>query len=207
MTIRGIRGQRIQRAHWAPRVTRKSAMVGVALLAAGGALTATAAVASAASTSPAAIHGCSTSSLEVWLGLGSGEQQEGELFLPVEFTNVSHHTCDLFGFPGISAVRDGHQVGNAASRDPLFPPKTVTLAPGATAHAFFALANVFDFPSSTCHPVTATQLKVYPPNQFSSASITYSFPACSKTGNIFLNTRVVTAGTGIPGHNAPEPAD
>ena len=26
-------------------------------------------------------------------------------------------------------------------------------------------------------------------------------------GPLFLNTRVVTAGSGIPGHNAPEPAD
>lgn len=195
------------------RVTRRSLTIGLALLAASAAVTTTAAMASAgstslvASTNPVAVHQCSTRSLEVWLGLGAGEQQEGALYLPVEFTNVSNQTCDLYGYPGVSAIRDGRQVGSAASRDPLFPPRTVTLAPGATAHAFFALANVYEFPSSTCHPVTATQLKVYPPNQYSSATITYSFPACSTAGPLFLNTRVVTAGSGIPGHNAPEPAD
>jgi len=198
---------------WTSRVTRRSMTIGIALATASAAVVTTAAMASAASTSlaantgPAAVRQCSTGSLEVWLGLGAGEQQEGALYLPIEFTNVSHQTCDLHGYPGVSAVRDGRQVGSAASRDPLFPPRTVTLAPGATAHAFFALANVYDFPSSTCHPVTATQLKVYPPNQYSSAAITYSFPACSTAGPLFLNTRVVTAGSGIPGHNAPEPAD
>jgi hypothetical protein len=84
---------------------------------------------------------------------------------------------------------------------------SATLGPGATAHAFLALFNVYDFPSSSCRPVTATELKIYPPNQRTPVYITFSFPACSVTGPVFLSTRTLSPGPGTPGHNVREPAD
>ena len=42
---------------------------------------------------------CTTSALEVWLGFGGGGGQAGSTVYPVELTNLSAHTCSLYGFP------------------------------------------------------------------------------------------------------------
>jgi len=52
--------------------------------------------------------------LEVWLGLGVGGGATGSIYYPGEFTNVTGHTCHLFGFPGVSAIYNGHQAGSPA---------------------------------------------------------------------------------------------
>ena len=56
-----------------------------------------------AQTAAAPTPRCTTSALEVWLGLGGGGGQAGSTVYPVEFTNLSAHTCSLYGFPGVSA--------------------------------------------------------------------------------------------------------
>ena len=84
----------------------------------------------------------------MWLGLGVGGGAAGSIYYPVEFTNVTGHTCHLFGFPGVSAIYNGHQAGSPAGwgTSPFFPKRTVTLAPGATAHTVLRIANVTRFP-------------------------------------------------------------
>ena len=74
----------------------------------------------------AATPRCTTAALEVWLGVGGGGGQAGSVSYPMELTNVSGHTCHLFGFPGVSAEAAGHQLGSAARRDHSAPEQTAS---------------------------------------------------------------------------------
>ena len=126
----------------------------------------TASTTAGAQTAAATTPRCTTAGLEVWLGVGGGGGQAGSIAYPMEFTNVSGHACHLFGFPGVSAEVAGHQAGSAARRDHSAPEQTVTLRAGATAHTVLQIADVSAFPASSCKPVTADGLTVYPPGAF-----------------------------------------
>src|SRR6185312_1444025 len=117
------RGEEMSKLIATSRTIRRAALSGLALAA-------VACVPWAASATR-----CTTSSLEVWLGLGGGGGQAGSTVYPIEFTNLSAHTCSLYAFPGVSAELAGHQVGSAAQRDHAAPAQTVTLGPRGTAHA------------------------------------------------------------------------
>lgn len=150
--------------------------------------------ASARSAGAASAPRCNTSHLEVWFGLGLGGGTAGSIFYPLEFSNVSHRACTLNGFPGVSAVGNGGgQVGPPASRNGQHH-GTVTLAPGATAHA---ILRVVDAGAVCSSPVTATSLKVFPPGATRSQSIPFSFAACPHSGVLIVGP--VRAGVGIPG--------
>jgi hypothetical protein len=142
---------------------------------------------------------CTTSNLAVWLGVGEGGAAAGSTYRPLELTDVSRHSCRLFGYPGVSAVR-GRQLGSPAGRDRARAPSTVTLAPGHTAHAILRIVNVANYPAARCRPETATGLRVYPPNQRAAREIPFAFRACSRAGPVFLSIRAVEPGVGIPGH-------
>jgi hypothetical protein len=142
---------------------------------------------------------CATSGLAVWLGVGAGGAAAGSTYYPLEFTNVSGSSCHLFGYPGVSAS-SGHQVGKAADRNPSSSAQTVVLAPGATAHALLQVTDVSNFPASSCKPVTASGLQVYPPDQFSAAFIPFPLRACSGTSETFLSVSPVQPSVGVPGH-------
>ncbi|MFI5049678.1 MAG: DUF4232 domain-containing protein [Gaiellales bacterium] len=153
-----------------------------------------------AQTAAAPTPRCTTSALEVWLGLGGGGGQAGSTVYPVELTNLSAHTCSLYGFPGVSAEVAGHQVGSAAGRDHAVPAQTVTLGPRATAHAELRITDVSSIPAASCEPVTADGLTVYPPGAFTAAQIPFRFRACSAAGPAFLSVQVVQPRVGVPGH-------
>ena len=144
---------------------------------------------------------CATSDLAVWLGLGQGGAAAGSTYYPLEFSNVSHHRCRLFGFPGVSA-RNSRQLGDAATRDGSRPAQSVTLSPGATAHTVLQIVDVFNFPLHRCKPATARDLRVYPPNQRSPTEVPFSFKACSRKGETFLSVQPIRAGVGVPGYPA-----
>src|SRR5580704_4070956 len=68
-----------------------------------------------AATAAASIPRCTASDLGVWLAVGQGNGAAGTIYYPLEFTNLSHHTCYLYGYPGVSARdRNGHQLGSPA---------------------------------------------------------------------------------------------
>jgi hypothetical protein len=165
--------------------------IGCAVLAA----SATAGAQTAATTTPR----CKTPGLVVWLGVGSGGAQAGGIVYPLEFTNVSGHTCQLYGFPGVSAERAGSQVGSAAGRDHSVPARTVTLRNRATAHTFVQITNVTAFPPTSCKAVTASGFSVYPPGAVTAAEIPFRFRACSAKGPVFLSVQTVQPRVGVPG--------
>jgi hypothetical protein len=152
---------------------------------------------SAGATTTASTPRCKTPGLEVWLGVGAGGAGAGSTTYPLEFTNLTGHSCHLRGYPGVSAERAGQQVGSAAGRDPAVPVRTVTLAAGATAHASLRITDVSAL--SGCKPVTASGLAVYPPGAFTAAQIPFRFRACSASGPAFLSVRVVQPRVGVPG--------
>ena len=146
-----------------------------------------AACGSASGTSAAAA--CSATQLVVWLDT-QGDHAAGSAYYELRFTNLGS-VCTLRGFPGVSAVDlSGRRLGKPASRDGAVSGRLVALAHGATAKAVLRITNVHNFPRSTCRPVSAAGLRVYPPNETSSKLVPFPFGACSG-GPVFLFVRVV----------------
>lgn len=159
-------------------------------------VTATAAVgASAREANTAAAARCTPAHTQVWLGLGLGGGTAGSVFYPLEFSNVGHRACTLSGFPGVSAIGSGGgQIGPAAGRNGQHH-GTVTLAPGATAHA---ILRVVDWGALCSTEVVAAGLRVFPPGETRAEPIVpFSFGACAHRGVLIVGP--VRAGVGIPG--------
>jgi hypothetical protein len=142
----------------------------------------------------AATPTCAPSNTAVWLGLGLGGGTAGSTYYPLEFSNVGRHACTLNGYPGVSASRGGAQVGPSGTHNQQRH-GTVTLAPGATAHA---ILRVVDWGALCSHEVVADSFKVFPPGQTRSQSVPFSFGACAHRGVLIVGP--VRAGVGIPGY-------
>ena len=152
----------------------------------------------AVSPSPATAGGpapCPTRSLQVKLGIGQGTA--GSVYTTIDFTNISNVTCTLYGYPGVSlqTARPVHQIGKPAKENPATPRQLVTLQPQATGNALLQIVDAGNYPASTCGPVTAHYLQVYPPNQTTPAYIKYKTQGCSKPIRI-MTIDVVKPGSG-----------
>lgn len=149
--------------------------------------------------SPAALPGpapCPTRNLGVKAGISQGTA--GSVYQVIDFTNVSEVTCTLSGYPGVSFWTPGSgggRIGAAASRSPVAPSEVVMLAPGAVAHAQLRIVDVGQVPSAKCGQVTARRLVIYPPDQSTPVSLSYTAPTCSKPVQI-LTVSVVQPGAG-----------
>lgn len=153
---------------------------------------------------PAPAAQCPASALRVTVTTARGGAAAGTSYLPLDFTNISGHGCDMYGFPGVSFVtgHPGSQIGDPASRSAAFGAQAVTLARGGTAHAWLGVADAGNFPSSSCHPVTAHWLKIYPPDQYTALYTRLTAQVCSKTittGSTPLMILPVRPGPGAPG--------
>jgi Protein of unknown function (DUF4232) len=174
------------------RASRRLA-AGVALACAAVALPAAALAASGAPSRQgvAAVPGCSAASTEVWLGL-PGDGTAGTTFYQLEFSNIGRHTCSLFGYPGVSAIDiHGHQVGQPASHSGIR--HTVILRPGGTSHVVLAVGDAGAF---CAHPVSAAQLRVFPPGQTHSQLVQLAVQVCRH--RVTMRVLPVRPGTGIP---------
>ena len=158
---------------------------------------------------------CPTSGLQTRLGLGpsgtadaetaTGDnrtQAAGDAFYTLEFTNVSHRACRLYGYPEVSAYVDS-QIGSAAIRDTSVRPQPVTLEPGATAHSLLQVAAVSGTRPAACDQVTAEELRVTFPHQGWSAFVPVHIPVCSGKGHVSLSVQAIQARPGIPGYTIP----
>ena len=127
------------------------------------------------------VAGCATSGLKVKVDTSQSGAAAGSTYVPINFTNTTSSTCTMFGYPGVSFVSSvpGSQLGRPAKRNPAVQATTVTLAPGAVAHATLQVAEAGNYDPSACKPVTAHWLRVYPPNQFNPIYTKYTVQVCS----------------------------
>jgi len=149
----------------------------------------------ASSPAPAGPPPCPTRDLQVKLGVSQGTA--GSVFTTIDFTNISNSTCTLYGYPGVSlqTARPLHQIGKPARENPATPRELVTLQPQTTANALLQIVDAGNYPASTCGPVTAHYLQVYPPNQTTPAFIRYKTQACAKPVRL-MTVDVVKPGSG-----------
>ena len=181
------------------RDTRRLAVV--AALAFGAILLPTAALAaSPASGARPTVASCQAANTEVWAAakdIGTA----GTTYYELEFSNIGTQPCTLHGFPDVWAVTlHGAEIGKPASHQNIVP-STVTLQPGATAHAILGVVDT----GAMCgrEAVTAAGLKVIPPGQpmpVGEADEVENFPVqvCPHVSS--MNVRPIHSGTGIPGY-------
>jgi hypothetical protein len=157
---------------------------------------------------------CATSGLEAWLGLGTAATGETGIrpaegtYYTLEFTNVSHLACSLYGYPEVSAFTNSGlasdrttrgQIGSAAIRDTSVRPQPVVLAPGATAHSVLRVIVTGGAEPVGCARVTAEELQVTLPRQIRAAFVPVHIPVCSTTGHASLSVQAIQARPGVPG--------
>jgi uncharacterized protein DUF4232 len=149
----------------------------------------TAAYATTSSSTAPAIPRCTANDLGVWVAVDQGNGAAGTIAYPLEFTNLSHHTCYLYGYPGVSALgSNGNQVGHAADWGSLAGARVVNLAPGATAHTLLGYHDVAVTTDPGCAPVKqVTDLVVYPPGQRSATDAAFVVPACSNRTTVYMS--------------------
>jgi Protein of unknown function (DUF4232) len=125
------------------------------------------------------VKSCLTRNLKVSLGPANGTA--GTTFYPLQFLNAGTTSCTLKGYPGVSAVTSsGQQIGNPASRNSA-KFQTVTLAPGKQRSASVGIVDTGNFSPTTCAPVTAAGMKIFPPNQSKPVTLKKKFSTCSST--------------------------
>jgi len=130
---------------------------------------------------------CATSALLVRLGVAEG--YAGGADYVIDFTNQSGAACTMYGYPGVSLVTGPPyaQIGLAAQRDSTAPVKLVTLIPGAMATAELQVVDAHNFSPQICRPVTATHLRVYPPNQTTPVYLaSTSFGCAERVQTLFI---------------------
>jgi hypothetical protein len=140
--------------------------------------------------------GCLTSGLRA--SLGGAQGAAGSAYQVIVLANTSGKTCALYGYPGVSFVSGvgGAQIGAAATRDRSVAAKVVTLAPGQRGSFTLRVVNAGTLPDASCHPVSASWLKIFPPENTAALYVGYTARACAGTATAILSTRAVTEGTG-----------
>jgi len=151
----------------------------------------------------AVLAACRSGSLAMTIDLSQASGAAGSTYYPLNFTNRSTKTCEMYGYPGVSFVTDGSgsgkQIGAAAQRSTAFTKLAVRLGPGRSAHAWLKVTVAANYPASTCDPVTADWLKVYPPEETDAGYVSQTFSACGSAGAPLLTILPVRAGKGAVG--------
>jgi Domain of unknown function (DUF4232) len=158
-----------------------------------------------AATPSAGTAACTTGHLKAIVVTGAGGAAAGSTYYPVNLTNTGSSSCALYGYPGVSWVTgpSGSQIGQPAKRNPVVAPSTVVLGPGQTAHVTLQVVDAQNYDKSTCQPVTAHWLKIFPPGQYTALYVKFSALTCSaklpsKLGSP-LSVDAVKAGQGKAG--------
>jgi Protein of unknown function (DUF4232) len=161
----------------------------------GGSSPAPATSTSGASSSAPGTPECATASLRI--GVSGGNGAAGTIYYNLGFTNVSGSPCVVQGYPGISLVSapsgTGKQIGAPAKRAATTASRLITVNPGQTAHAELGIADAGNFPASSCHPVTAHYLKVFPPDQTAAAYLSFTIQTCASASVATMHIAPLTA--------------
>jgi Protein of unknown function (DUF4232) len=181
--------------------TGKRVAVAAAAVALAGLGISSAAFASSASPGGAAsarVPACTAADIGAWVAESQGNGAAGTIYYPLQFTNLTRHACSMHGFPGVSAVnRFGRELGSPANREYTSSPRTVVLAPGATAHAILGWSDVAVDTEPGCDPTySAAQLQIYLPGQYQAAYTMFDLEACSHAGANYMIIGPVIPGVG-----------
>ena len=130
-------------------------------------------------TTAAALTSCATNMLTATLGNGNGAA--GTIYYHLVFSNKSSRTCTIQGYPGVSFVDGaGHQIGAPVPRDTNSPVGgVITLGPGSSAGAVFALKDAYVGSVAGCMPTNASGLRVYPPNETAALFVPAPLQVCA----------------------------
>jgi hypothetical protein len=129
--------------------------------------------------SPPHVSPCGSGQLA--LSLGQGQGAAGSFYTPVLLTNKGSRACTMLGFPGVSYIStSGAAVGQPAS-EISGKERTVKLPPGGAASALLHQPNPLAFPPADCQKKKASGLRVYPPGQTLSLTVTASTTVCTTT--------------------------
>jgi hypothetical protein len=138
--------------------------------------------------------------VSVWVADGQANGAAGTIYYPLEFTNLSGHSCSMHGFPGVSAIsRSGRQLGSPARwRSGGGTPRAVIVRRGATVHATLAYSDAVVGSVTGCDPVSTTsELRIYLPDQRSATfAFFFDLKACSHAGPIYLGVGPIKPGVG-----------
>ena len=163
---------------------------------------------------------CPSSGLRASLGraaaVSPGTPAAASSYYTLEFTNVSHRVCSLFGYPEVSAFVTsqtatipaggpslGGLAGSAAIHDPSVRPQQVRLEPGETAQALLRITDTGSARPATCVRVTSEELRVTLPHQGRSAFVPVHIPVCTKKGHLSLTVQALQARSGVSGYTVP----
>lgn len=148
-----------------------------------------------ASTTPSVTPACLSSDLQASLGQSQGAA--GTFYHLIVLTNISASACTLYGYPGVSFVTGpgGSLIGSPAGRNSVIPDTLVTLQPGGTASALLGVVDTGVLPVSSCMPVMADWLQIYPPGDIGSLFIQLSSSVCTRVGTIYMHVSAVAAGS------------
>jgi len=146
---------------------------------------------------------CRTAKLLITVDDSQAGGSAGSAYYPLKFTSTSSTACEMYGFPGVSFTAaptgSGQQIGMAAQRSSAFPKVAIRLAPGASAHAWLKVTVARNYPASSCQPVTAHWLRIYPPGETVPGYVEHDFSACSSASLSLLAVLPVRSGNAIAG--------
>jgi hypothetical protein len=125
---------------------------------------------------------------------GGSEGAAGSVYTTLVFTNTGSSTCTLYGYPGVSLLDSGGQIGAAATRSPTHAPTVVTLKPGGKANVTLQVAQALNYPSSKCTTRQATDLRVYPPGQKQSIDVPFKATGCAQSSVKLLSVTAAASG-------------
>ncbi len=160
---------------------------------------------------------CPTSGLRASLGrpaaMSPGRSAAVSSYYTLQFTNVSHQACSVFGYPEVSAFvtrgtatmpAGGPSLGSSvAAHDPSVRPRRVRLEPGETAQALLRITDTGSARPTTCVRVTSEELRVTLPHQGRSAFVPVHIPLCSTRGHISFTVQALQARSGVSGYTVP----
>jgi hypothetical protein len=130
----------------------------------------------------AAVAQCSAPALRIRLDGSAAGAAAGNYYVPLEFTNTTVKSCTLPEYPAVAFTSDatGPPIGGAAALAPGAHARTTVLAPRAVAHSWLQIADVANYPASTCKPVQAKGLLVSFAGSAQAAFLGHPFLVCAK---------------------------
>jgi hypothetical protein len=127
---------------------------------------------------------CHTADLKVTAASDEGGGAAGTNYEALVFTNAGRRTCTIYGYPGVSYVAgdQGTQINDPFQRTDATNKKTISLKPGAAAHATIGIPNYQNYPAADCKPTDVRGFRVYPPDETAAVFVSQPMKACTVPG-------------------------